>query len=153
MSEVSSEILVIALILVLAVVIYVLVYGAVDPSYMKKSVYVGATAQVMDIPRSSGLTDHVITLLPKAGDKFYLTGQKTAGTSGTRTTLKLVTPEGTSIYPRYKQPDRGPLREAALYLPQQLGFRHDVRLRCLDNASLGQSPAHDHRGMEDPADR
>ena len=100
MSEVTSVILVIALVLVLAVVIYVLVFGAIDPKYMKKSVYVGATAQVMDIPRSSGLTDHVITLLPKAGDKFYLTGQKTAGTSGARTTLKLVTPEGTSIYPR-----------------------------------------------------
>jgi hypothetical protein len=99
-SEVASVILVIALVLVLAIVIYVLVFGAIDPKNMKKSVYVGATAQVMDIPRSSGLTDHVITLLPKAGDKFYLTGQKTTGTSGTRTTLKLVTPEGTSIYPR-----------------------------------------------------
>ena len=99
-SEVTSVILVIALVLVLAVVIYVLVFGAVDPKYMKKSVYVGATAEVMDIPRTSGLTDHVITFLPKSGDKFYLTGQQTAGTSGTRTTLKLVSPGGGSIYPR-----------------------------------------------------
>lgn len=100
LSEVSSEILVIALVLVLAVVIYVLVFGGIDPSYMKKSVYVGGTANVLDIPRSSGLSDHVITFLPKAGDKFYLTGQNTAGTSGTRTTLRLVTPEGISVYPR-----------------------------------------------------
>ena len=100
MSEVSSEILVIALVLVLAVVIYVLVFGGIDPSYMKKSVYVGATAQVMDIPRSSGLTDHILTFPPKAGDKFFLTGQQMSGTSGARTTLKLVTPEGTSVYPR-----------------------------------------------------
>ena len=71
---------------------HVLVYGAVYRLDTKKSVYVGATAQVMDIPRSSGLTYYVITLLPVAGDKFYLTGQKTAGTSGIRTTLKLVTP-------------------------------------------------------------
>jgi hypothetical protein len=100
MSEVTSVILVIALILILAVVIYVLVFGAVDPKYMKKSVYVGGTAQVVDIPRSSGLTDHVISLLPKAGDKFYITGQQTTGTSGTRTTLLLVSPEGRSTYPR-----------------------------------------------------
>jgi FlaG/FlaF family flagellin (archaellin) len=99
-SEVASVILVIALVLVLAIVIYVLVFGAVDTKYMKKSVYVGATAEVKDIPRSSGLTDHIITLLPKSGDKFYLTGQQTAGTSGTRTTLKLVSPEGKSISPR-----------------------------------------------------
>jgi hypothetical protein len=96
----ASVILVIALVLVLAVVIYALVFGAFDPKYTKKSVYVGATAETMDIPRASGFTDHVLTLLPKAGDKFYLTGQQTAGTSGTRTTLKLVSPDGRSIYPR-----------------------------------------------------
>lgn len=95
----TSVILVIALVLVLAVVIYALVFGAFDPKYTKKSVYVGATAETMDIPRASGFTDHVLTLLPKAGDKFYLTGQQTAGTSGTRTTLKLVSPDGRSIYP------------------------------------------------------
>jgi|WetSurMetagenome_2_1015567.scaffolds.fasta_scaffold06394_3 hypothetical protein len=100
LTEVTSVILVIALVLVLAVVIYVLVFGAFDPKYTKKSVYVGATAQITDIPRASGLTDHVLTLLPKAGDKFYLTGQQTTGTSGTRTTLKLLSPEGRSIYPR-----------------------------------------------------
>ena len=153
MSEVTSVILVIALVLVLAVVIYVLVFGAIDPKYMKKSVYVGATAQVMDIPRSSGLTDHVLTFLPKAGDKFYLTGQQTAGTSGARTTLKLVTPEGTSIYPRTSSLTGDPYGKRALHLPQQLGFRHDVRLRCLDDASLDQPPAHDHRDLENPADR
>jgi Concanavalin A-like lectin/glucanases superfamily len=96
----ASVILVIALVLVLAIVVYVLVSGAFDPKYTKKSVYVGATAEVIDIPRASGLTDHVLTLLPKAGDKFYLTGQQTAGTSGTRTTLKLVSPDGRSIYPK-----------------------------------------------------
>ena len=96
----ASVILVIALVLVLAVVIYALVFGAFDPKYTKKSVYVGATAETMDIPRASGFTDHVLTLLPKAGDKFYLTGQQTAGTSGTRTTLNLVSPDGKSIYPR-----------------------------------------------------
>jgi hypothetical protein len=96
----ASTLLVIVLVLVLAVVIYALVSGALDPKYMKKSVYVGATAEVLDIPRASGLSDHVLTLLPKAGDKFYLTGQQIAGTSGTRTTLKLVSPDGRSIYPR-----------------------------------------------------
>jgi len=95
----TSVILVIALVLVLAVVIYVLVFGAFDPKYVKKSVYVAATAETMDLPRASGLTDHILTLLPKAGEKFYLTGQPTAGTSGTRTTLKLVSPDGRSIYP------------------------------------------------------
>ena len=100
MSEVTSVILVIALVLVLAIVIYVLVFGAFDPKYTKKTVYVGATADIKDIPRSSSLTDHVLTLLPKSGDKFYLTGQQTTGTSGTRATLKLQRPDGVSVYPR-----------------------------------------------------
>lgn len=100
LSEVTSVILVIALILVLAVVIYVLVFGAFDPKYTKKTVYVGATADIVDIPRPSGLYDHVLTLLPKSGDRFYLTGQPAAGTSGTRATLRLGRPDGASVYPR-----------------------------------------------------
>jgi hypothetical protein len=100
MSEVASVILVIALVLVLAVVIYVLVFGAFDPKYTKKTVYVGATADIRDIPRSSSLTDHVLSLLPKSGDRFFLTGQQMTGTSGTRATLKLQRPDGGSVNPR-----------------------------------------------------
>lgn len=97
MSEVSTEVLIIGLILVLAVVIYVLVFGNFNPAYMKKTVYVGATASTYDIPRSSGLTDHIIMLLPKSGDRFYLNGQQTPDTGGVKTSLRLLTPDGYSV--------------------------------------------------------
>ncbi|MDD1682214.1 MAG: LamG domain-containing protein [Methanoregula sp.] len=100
MSEVTTEVLVIGLILVLAVVIYVLVFGNFNPAYMKKTVYVGATADTADIPRASGLTDHVLTLMPKSGDKFYLNGQQSPDTSGIKTSLRLVSPTGSSVSPR-----------------------------------------------------
>jgi Concanavalin A-like lectin/glucanases superfamily len=100
MSEVTSEILVIALILVLAIVIYVLVFGNFNPAYMKKTVYVGATADTVDIPHASGLTDHVLTLMPKSGDKFYLNGQQSPDTSGIKTSLRLVNPAGSSVTAR-----------------------------------------------------
>jgi FlaG/FlaF family flagellin (archaellin) len=120
-SEVTSVILVIALVLVLAVVIYVLVFGAFDPKYTKKSVYVGATAEIRDIPRTSGLTDHILTFLPRSGDPFYINGQQTAGTSGTRTTLKLVSPEGKSIYPRTGSLTGNPYGQQIYFYPNNSG--------------------------------
>jgi FlaG/FlaF family flagellin (archaellin) len=98
-SETVSVILVIALILVLAIVIYALIFGSVDPRYMKKSAYVAGTATEVDIPRISGVSDHVLSFLPQSGDPFYFTGQQTAGTSGTRATIKLLSPDGKIIYP------------------------------------------------------
>jgi hypothetical protein len=99
-SETVSVILVIALVLVLAIVIYALIFGSVDPKYMKKSAYIAGTASEVDIARVSGISDHVLSFLPQSGDPFYYTGQNTAGTSGTRTTLKLLSPDGKILYPR-----------------------------------------------------
>jgi hypothetical protein len=100
MSEVTSVVLVIGLILVLAVVIYVLIFANFNPAYMKKTVYVGATADTADIPRASGLTDHVLTLMPKSGDRFYLSGQQSPDTSGIKTSLRLMSPDGIAVAPR-----------------------------------------------------
>lgn len=100
MSEVTTEVLVIGLLLVLAVVIYVLVSGNFNPAYMKKTVYVGATASAFDIPRTSGLTDHILSLTPKSGDRFYFNGQQSPDTGGTNTSLRLVTPYGNPIAAR-----------------------------------------------------
>ena len=96
-SEVATEVLVIALILVLAVVVYVLVSGNFNPAYMKKTVYVGATAAPFDIQRASGLTDHIISLTPASGDRFYLSGQQLPDTGGAKTSLRLVMPSGTQV--------------------------------------------------------
>lgn len=68
-SETVSVILVIAMILVLAIVIYAMFFGAVDPKYMKKSAYVAGTATAVDIPRTSGISDHVLSFLPMSGDR------------------------------------------------------------------------------------
>jgi hypothetical protein len=114
-------ILVIALVLVLAMVIYVLVSGAFDPKYTKKSVYVGATAEITDIPRASGLTDHIITFLPKSGDPFYIKGQQAPGSSGTPTTLKLLSPEGRSIYPRTGSLTGNPYGKQVYIFPNDSG--------------------------------
>jgi len=121
LSEVTSVILVIALILVLAIVVYVLVFGAFNPNYTKKTVYVGATAQVTDIPRSSSLTDHVLTLLPKSGDPFYFTGQQSSGTSGTRTTLQLQRPDGGTVYPRTSSLTGNPYGKQLYIYPNNSG--------------------------------
>jgi flagellin-like protein len=99
-SETVSVILVIALVVVLAMVMYALIFGSVDTKYMKKSAYVAGTANAVDIPRASGISDHVLSFLPQSGDPFYFTGQKTAGVSGTRTTLKVLSPDGKTLYPR-----------------------------------------------------
>jgi FlaG/FlaF family flagellin (archaellin) len=98
-SETVSVILVIALVLVLAMVIYALLFGSMDSRYMKKSAYIAGTVDALDIPRVSGSSDHILTFLPRSGDPFYFKGQQTTGVKGTQTTLKLLTPDGASIYP------------------------------------------------------
>ncbi|HPS64613.1 MAG TPA: hypothetical protein PK447_03460, partial [Ignavibacteria bacterium] len=88
-SETVSVILVIALVLVLAMVIYVLVSGAVDPKYMKKTVYIAGETTILPLDSSSS-PDYVLTYLPKAGDPFFLVGQHQG--SGTPVTMKLLSP-------------------------------------------------------------
>jgi FlaG/FlaF family flagellin (archaellin) len=97
-SEVVSVILVIALVIVLAIVMYVLISGQLDPKYMQKSVYIAGSAEVMDLPRSSGIPDYVLTFLPRAGDPFYFTGQ-TSGITGTPTTMQILSPDGRNLTP------------------------------------------------------
>jgi hypothetical protein len=99
LSDTVSVILVIALVLVLAMVIYAMVFGAVDPKYMKKSAYVAGSVDSVDIPRNSGLTDHILKFLPQTGDPFYFSGQQTTGTTGTRMTLRLLSPDGKILSP------------------------------------------------------
>ena len=40
---------------------------------------------------------YLLTFMPKAGDRFYLTGQTT--TSGTQTTMKIISPDGRNLTP------------------------------------------------------
>ena len=50
------------------------------------------------LPQPGGISDDVLTFLPKAGDPFYLTGQ-TSGATGTQVTLQAISPTGQVLYP------------------------------------------------------
>ena len=115
-SEVVSVILVIALLLVLTMVVYVLLFGQLDPKYMQKSVYIAGNSAITGIPRSSGIPDYVLTYLPKAGDDFYLIGQKMG--KGTPVTLKLISPDGRNMTPDTSRIS-GPLYGKTLYMYQK----------------------------------
>jgi hypothetical protein len=97
-SEVAAEILIVILVVLIAVVAYAAFSGQLNSLFFKKSVYIAGTAAVTGIPQTSGLSDDVLTFLPKAGDAFYLTGQ-TSGTTGTQVTLKALSPDGKILYP------------------------------------------------------
>jgi hypothetical protein len=93
-SEVVSVILVIALLLALTIVVYALISGQLDPKYMQKSVYIAGSSAI--IPLNSNL-DYILTYLPKAGDDFYLVGQKQG--RGTPVTIKVLSPDGRNPTP------------------------------------------------------
>jgi hypothetical protein len=114
MSEIAAEMLLVSLVIIIAVVTYATFSGALNPLFMKKSVYIAGTAAVTGIPQSGGTSDDVLTLLPKAGDAFYFTGQ-TTGTTGTRVTLKALSPDGKTIYPDTSSL-KGPLYGKTLYI-------------------------------------
>jgi hypothetical protein len=97
-SEIAAEILIIILVLVIAAIAYAAFSGALNPLFTKKSVYVAGSAGIDTIPQSGGSSADVLTFLPKAGDPFYLTGQK-SGTTGTQVTLKAISPTGLVLSP------------------------------------------------------
>jgi flagellin-like protein len=143
-SETVSVILVIALVVVLAMVMYALIFGSVDTKYMKKSAYVAGTANAVDIPRISGISDHVLSFLPQSGDPFYFTGQKTAGVSGTRTTLKVLSPDGKTLYPRTSSLSGNPYGTQLYIYPNNSGSStmcdYDVS-NTIPTANLRPMPA------------
>ncbi|HVP96964.1 LamG domain-containing protein [Methanoregula sp.] len=97
-SEISAEIMIILLVLVIAAIAYGAFSGALNPLFTKKSVYVAGSAGIATIPQSGGISDDVLTFLPKAGDLFYLTGQ-TSGATGRQVTLQAISPTGQVLYP------------------------------------------------------
>ncbi|MGB8220673.1 MAG: LamG domain-containing protein [Methanoregula sp.] len=97
-SEVAAEILIVILVVLIAVVAYAAFSGQLNSLFFKKSVYVAGSAGIATIPQSGGISDDVLTFLPKAGDLFYLTGQ-TSGTTGTQVTLEAISPTGQVLYP------------------------------------------------------
>lgn len=114
-SETVSVILVIALVLVLAMVIYVLVSGAADPKYMKKTVYIAGETTILPLDTSSS-PDYVLTYLPRAGDPFFLVGQHQG--SGTPVTMKLLSPDGRNPTPDTSELS-GTLYGKTLYIYQK----------------------------------
>ena len=97
-SEVAAEILIILLVLVIAAIAYAAFTGALNPLFFKKSVYVAGTAGIDTLLQSGGISDDILTFLPKAGDPFYLTGQ-ISGATGTQVTLQAISPTGQVLYP------------------------------------------------------
>jgi len=114
LSEISAEILIIILVLVMAAIAYAAFSGALNPLFTKKSVYVAGSAGVTSIPQSGGISDDVLTFLPKAGDPFYLTGQ-TSGITGGQVTLQAIGPTGQILYPDASALN-GPLYGTTLYI-------------------------------------
>lgn len=96
-SEVAAEILIIILVVLIAVVAYAAFSGELNSLFFKKSAYIAGSAAVTGI-QAGGVSDDVLTFLPKAGDAFYLTGQ-TSGTTGTQVTMKALSPDGKILYP------------------------------------------------------
>jgi hypothetical protein len=113
-SEVAAEILIIILVLVIAAIAYAAFTGALNPLFTKKSVYVAGSAGIDTIPQSGGISDDVLTFLPKAGDPFYLTGQ-TTGTTGTQVTLQAISPTGLVLSPDASKLN-GPLYGKTLFI-------------------------------------
>jgi hypothetical protein len=97
-SEIAAEILIVILVVLIAVVAYTAFTGQLNSLFFKKSVYVAGSAAVTGIQQPGGITDDVLTYLPKAGDLFYLTGQ-TSGATGTQVTLEAISPTGQVLYP------------------------------------------------------
>lgn len=95
-SEAVSVILMIALVLVLAIVIYILVSGAVDPKYMQKTVYIAGVADAVPMDAFQD-SNYILTYLAKAGDPFYLVGQRLGG--GTPVTMRVFSPDGRNLSP------------------------------------------------------
>ena len=113
-SEVAAEILIVILVVLIAVVAYAAFTGQLNSLFFKKSVYVAGTAAVTGIQQPGGITDDVLTYLPKAGDAFYLTGQ-TAGANGTQVTFKAISPTGQVLVPDASS-IKGPLYGRTLYI-------------------------------------
>ena len=120
-SDTVSVILVIALVLVLAMVIYAMVFGAVDPKYIKKSAYIAGSVDSVDIPRNSGLTDHILKFSPQSGDPFYFSGQQPGGTTGTRITLRLLSPDGKTLSPNAASLSGNPYGKQIYIFPNNSG--------------------------------
>lgn len=95
-SEIVSVILIISLVLVLAMVIYALIFGSVDSKYMQKTVYIAGETSTIPLDISLD-ADYILTYLPKAGDPFYLVGQKLG--DGTPVTMKVFSPDGRNLTP------------------------------------------------------
>jgi hypothetical protein len=113
-TETVSVILVIALVIALAIVIYILVSGAADPRYTQKTVYIaGATSAV---PLNAGQdANYVLTYLAKAGDPFYLVGQRLG--TGTPVSMRVFSPDGRNLTP-YTGGLSGSLYGKTLYIYQ-----------------------------------
>jgi hypothetical protein len=95
-SEMVSVILIIFLVLILAIIIYVMIFGSLDLKYMQKSVYIAG--EMSTIPLDVSLdSDYILTYMPKAGDPFYLIGQKRG--NGTPVTMKVSSPDGRNLVP------------------------------------------------------
>jgi len=113
-SEIAAEIMIIILVIVIAAVVYAVFTGALNPLFTKKSVYVAGTAGVDTIAQPGGVSDDVLTFLPKAGDPFYFTGQS-SGANGTPVTFEAISPTGQILYPDASSLS-GPLYGKTLYI-------------------------------------
>jgi hypothetical protein len=117
MSEVTSIILVVLLILALSLVTYGMLSGWLDPKYMQKSVYIAGTAKETTITQGA-LPYYLLTFKADAGDPFYINGQSSA--LGTKTTMRVMSPDGRNLTPDASGLS-GSLYGKTLYIYQKSG--------------------------------
>lgn len=94
-SEISSEVLILILVVALAGILLAIFTGALSPLFQKTSL-VAATGAVSYVPISSSVALPVFDIMPIAGEKFYLTGQQDIPSGSPAASFLLVAPDGTS---------------------------------------------------------
>jgi len=91
-SDVISVILIVILVIGLAAVITAFLM----PGLIQKSVYIASEVSTTNIAQPGGLKVEVLSLLPKAGDPFYITGQQPPK-SGTPVSIRSINPAGNTL--------------------------------------------------------
>jgi hypothetical protein len=115
-SEMVSVALILVLVVALAVVVYSLMSASVKPEYLQKSVYIAGEAKTTSLSSGGSGPYDLLSFLANAGDPFYITGQ--ANNSGTRTTMKVVTPDNRTLTPDASSL-KGSLYGRTLYIYQK----------------------------------
>ena len=103
-SDLIGTILIIILVIGLAAVIA----AYLMPNLLHKSAYIASEVQATPITQPSGQQVEVISILPQAGDPFYIIGQKQSP-GGYPVSVRALSPDGRKISVQMHKSDREPV--------------------------------------------